>query len=486
MKDAIVIGAGIAGLSAAIRLRAKGYKVTVFEQAKEAGGKMGELTAKGYRWDTGPSLFTMPQLVDELFLLLGEKPREHFNYKVKETICHYFWADGTRFQAKSNPSEFIEEAAQTFKEKKQSISDYLKNSKLKYDSTAPIFLDKSLHKPSTYLSLDTLKAISQLTKLDLNCSLNEVNEKYFNNPKLIQLFNRYATYNGSSPYQTPGIMSMIPSLEMQQGTYFPKGGMRSIADSLFRLAKRHGVKFMFNEAVEEIIVEKQKVTGIRTKKELYQASVFVCNMDVFYAYKKLLPKAKSPKKILQQERSSSGIIFYWGVKKTFPELDLHNIFFSEDYKKEFQSIFKEKKVPDDPTIYINITSKDKTDDAPEGSENWFVMINVPATTDQDWSERVRMAKKTILQKLNRILDVDLSTLIETEDHLDPTLIEKKTYSHLGALYGTASNNKYAAFLRHANFSQQFENLWFCGGSVHPGGGIPLCLKSAKIASSLIP
>jgi len=486
VKQAIVIGAGIAGLAASIRLKAKGYEVTVFEQAEQAGGKMGEIESQGYRWDTGPSLFTMPQLVDELFRLLGEEPRERFNYLSKKTICNYFWADGCRFQAKADPHSFIKDAAQTFGEDEKNIKNYLENSKLKYDSTAPLFLDRSLHKPSTYFSLDTLKAISKVGKLDLNSSLNGVNEKYFSNPKLIQLFNRYATYNGSSPYETPGIMSMIPSLEMQQGTYFPEGGMRAIAESLFQLAKRHGVEFKFNEAVEEILHENEKVSGIRTKSVVYKATVFVCNMDVFYAYKKLLPKAKAPKKILKQERSSSGIIFYWGIKQTFPELDLHNIFFSEDYKKEFEAIFNQKKVPDDPTIYINITSKERKEDAPEGGENWFVMINVPATTDQDWSERVSQAKKVIIKKLNRILNIDLTALIETEDHLDPTLIEKKTFSHLGALYGTASNNKYAAFLRHANFSQQFENLWFCGGSVHPGGGIPLCLKSAKIASSLIP
>ncbi|MEQ8907820.1 MAG: 1-hydroxycarotenoid 3,4-desaturase CrtD [Vicingaceae bacterium] len=485
MKKAIVIGSGIAGLASSIRLKAKGYQVDVFEQAEKAGGKMGELKTKGYRWDTGPSLFTMPQLVDELFTLLGENPRDSFNYISKKTVCHYFWEDGTSFQAKTKLSEFTQEAAETFQEPEHQLKKYLTNSKLKYELTAPLFLNHSLHKAATYFSPSTLKALSSLPKLNLNSTLNEVNSSYFKNPKLIQLFNRYATYNGSSPYQTPGIMSMIPSLEMQQGTFFPEGGMRSIAESLFKLAQRHGVQFHFNETAKELVVSNKKIVCLKTNKGSYEADEYVCNMDVFFAYQKLMPKVKAPQKTLEQERSSSGIIFYWGIKGVFDQLGLHNIFFSEDYKREFQEIFKQKKVPFDPTVYINITSKEKADDAPKGCENWFVMINVPATNDKEWKERVKVARKRVVEKLGRILNVEIENLIKTEDVLEPSLIEKKTYSHLGALYGTASNSKYSAFLRHPNFSKQLDNLWFCGGSVHPGGGIPLCLKSAKIATQLI-
>jgi phytoene dehydrogenase-like protein len=179
------------------------------------------------------------------------------------------------------------------------------------------------------------------------------------------------------------------------------------------------------------------------------------------------------------------LIFYWGVKKEFPELDLHNILFSEDYKKEFDEIFNLKKAPTDPTVYINISSKDEKADAPAGCENWFVMINVPGNQGQNWDEEISKARKAIVQRINQALNTDIESLIETESILDPRSIESKTQSFQGSLYGAASNNRNAAFLRHPNFSNQLKNLYFCGGSVHPGGGIPLALLSGKITAEII-
>ena len=220
-------------------------------------------------------------------------------------------------------------------------------------------------------------------------------------------------------------------------------------------------------------------------KEIY-ADVVVSNSDVFNTYENLLPSVKTPNKIKNQERSSSGLIFYWGIKKVFPELDLHNIFFNKDYEEEFKAIFQNKTLPIDPTIYLNISSKEKPSDAPSGSENWFVMINAPACENQDWVHLKKIAKETILKKLSEYLSADIGSLIETEYILDPIGIQQQTASHKGALYGTSSNNTFAAFLRQSNRASQIKNLYFCGGSAHPGGGIPLCLQSAKIVSQLIP
>ena len=280
-------------------------------------------------------------------------------------------------------------------------------------------------------------------------------------------------------------MSMIPHLEMHLGTYFPKEGMHSITTSLYQLALRQGVQFNFGQKVDEILLEKKRAIGIRIGNENHFADLIASNMDIYSTYKKLLPQTSHPTRTLEQERSSSAIIFYWGIKKEFSELDLHNIFFSENYTEEFAHIFDKKSLFDDPTIYINITSKEKTNDAPEGCENWFVMINAPGDYGQDWSELVAQARRNIIGKLNRLLQVDLGEHIETEDVLTPPLIEQRTSSYRGALYGAASNSKFAAFLRHPNFSRKLKNLFFVGGSVHPGGGIPLCLLSAKITSELI-
>jgi len=481
----IIIGSGIAGLASALRLRKKGYAVTVFEANDYVGGKLHFVQKGGFRWDAGPSLFTMPHLVDELFELFEVNPRQHFNYLRKETICNYFWEDGTTFSAPANQQAFIAAAATTFSTPSEKIAKYLKSSQEKYDLTADIFLEKSLHKWSTYWSLKTLKSLLLSYKLNVHQSLNNVNQNYFSNPHLVQLFNRYATYNGSSPYQTPGIMSMIPHLEMHYGTFLPKGGMHEIGQSLYRLALEQGIEFKLKEPVKTILHQKGVANGIVTTKATYQADLLVSNMDIFSTYHKLLTDVPKPKRILSQERSSSALIFYWGINRSFPELDLHNIFFSQQYQEEFDHIFSKKTLFTDPTVYINITSKDEPQDAPEGHENWFVMINAPGNFGQDWEAIKKQAKQYIIEKINRQLGVDIAPHIIEEEVLDPVSIETKTSSHRGALYGASSNSKFAAFLRHPNFSNQLKNLYFCGGSVHPGGGIPLCLLSAKIASDMI-
>lgn len=485
-KSAIIIGSGIAGLATALRLRKKGYAVTVFEANDYVGGKLHVVEKDGFRWDAGPSLFTMPHLVDELFELFDMQPTDHINYVKKERICNYFWEDDTTFSAHAEQDIFIKEAAEKFEIEPQKIATYLKNSKEKYDLTAGIFLEKSLHKLSTYLSVETLKSLVQSYKLDVSQSLDKTNRNAFSSPHLVQLFNRYATYNGSSPYQTPGIMSMIPHLEMHYGTFLPKGGMHEITKSLYRFAKQQGVDFRLNSPVSEIVHENGIAKGVKTENEVMTADVLVSNMDIFSTYKTLLKNLPHPNRILRQERSSSALIFYWGVQKQFPELDLHNILFSDEYEAEFDAIFKQKTLFNDPTIYINVTSKEEKTDAPEGCENWFVMINAPGNFGQDWETLKKQAKRHIIQKINRRLGIDLESLIIAEEVLDPIGIESKTSSHRGALYGAASNSQFAAFLRHPNFSKQLKNLYFCGGSVHPGGGIPLCLFSAKIVSDLVP
>ncbi len=484
-KNVVIIGAGIAGIAVAIRLKSQGYSVSVYEANSYPGGKLTAFKDKGYRFDMGPSLFTMPQFVEDLFAIAQTNISDYFEYKKKNVVCNYFYEDGTTFTAVANEDEFAKNAEQTFNINAEDLRKYFSQSKKKYDLTASLFLEKSLHKFDTYLSKDTLKAIFKVNSLDIDTTLDAYNTKMLKDERLIQFFNRFATYNGSSPYQTPGIMSMIPHLEQYFGTYFPKGGMHSISMSLYQLAKDIGVDFQFNTKVEKILTENKQVIGIKTESEWVKADIVISNSDVVPTYRQLLKDHKAPEKILQQPRSSSALIFYWGIKKEFPQLDLHNIFFSEDYETEFDYIFNKKDVHDDPTVYVNISSKDEKSDAPKDCENWFTMVNVPSNTGQNWDKIIERTRKNITAKLSRLLGEDVSKLIEFESILDPRTIESKTQSYQGALYGASSNNKYAAFLRHPNFKSSIKNLYFCGGSVHPGGGIPLCLLSGKIVSELI-
>ena len=486
MKNAVVIGAGIGGIAAALRLSKKGYKVTVFEANDYPGGKLSAFSLGDYRFDAGPSLFTMPQYVTELFEIHGEKASNFFTYQKKKIACQYFWEDQTQLTAYADSKLFLQEVHNKLGVKATVLEKYLKRAKKKFELTAPLFLEQSLHKFKGFLSVKTLKALLNLSLYEINQNLHTVNAAQLKEPHLVQMYDRYATYNGSSPYQTPGIMTLVQHLEQEFGTFVPDGGMEQITLSLFELAKRKGVSFHLGEKVSQILVENGKATGIKTKNHTLLADIVLSNMDVFPTYKNLLKGIKAPQRILSQERSSSAVIFYWGINKIFDQLDLHNIFFSQDYKSEFEAIFNQKKPSEDFTVYVNITSKDIPSDAPKGAENWFVMINTPADQGQDWNQIKNELRKKTIAKLNRILKVDMDSLIQEEEVLTPPMIEHKTSSHLGALYGSSSNDKMAAFLRHPNFSSKIKNLYFCGGSVHPGGGIPLCLLSAKIATDLIP
>lgn len=484
-NKAIIIGSGIAGIATSIRLACQGYDVSVFEKNEYPGGKLSSFTLGDYRFDFGPSLFTMPHFVDELFALAGENPRDHFQYKRKEIGCKYYWEDGVRLNAYGDNNRFLEEVDNTLGVPKHQLQNYLEQAQKKYNRTVSIFLEKSLHKLDTYLNKATVKGILHLFSYELETTLHKVNTRRLKEPHLVQFYDRFATYNGSNPYQTPGMMTLIQHLEQHYGTFVPEKGMVDITNSLVALAKRKGVQFHFNTAVEEIVIEHQLATGIRVNGTTHKADVVVSNMDVVPTFRHLMPTQKAPEKSLQQERSSSAVIFYWGIDRSFPDLDLHNIFFSDNYQAEFDAIFRDKTLFDDPTVYVNITAKDVHGDAPAGKENWFVMVNAPHDTGQDWDALSKTLKKQVLDKLNRNLSVDLANNIEEEWVLTPPLIADKTASFTGALYGAASNNRMAAFLRHPNFSRHISGLYFCGGSVHPGGGIPLCLLSAKIVADLV-
>jgi phytoene desaturase len=485
MKKAIIVGSGIAGLAAAIRLQNKGYTVQVLEKNAYPGGKLTQITGNGFRFDAGPSLFTMPNLVTELFDLSGKKSSDYFNFERLDVLCNYFYEDGTQIVASSDIDTFAAEMEQKTTDSAEKVKKHLEKSAFIYDVTKEQFLNKSLHKITSFLSFSTLVSVIKLPFLNIFSSMNQVNEGAFSDSKTIRLFNRYATYNGSNPYKAPGILNIIPHLEFGLGAYLPKGGMHEITNSLVKLAKEIGVEFHFNQEATAIETKNNLVKSVTTTDRNFTADVIVCNADIHTVYEKLIPSAKKLKEVDKQERSSSALIFYWGIDKEFPKLDVHNIMFTENYKAEFDHIFESKTIYEDPTIYINITSKKSKEDAPKGKENWFVMINVPSVYGQDWDSMIAQARKNILNKISRNLGEDIEKLIQFEEQLTPQLIQDKTYSYKGSLYGTSSNNRFAAFFRHKNFSSQYKNLYFCGGSVHPGGGIPLALLSAKIIDEFV-
>jgi phytoene desaturase len=335
------------------------------------------------------------------------------------------------------------------------------------------------------MNLKALKTLLGFRKLQAFSSLHDFNLRELGEKRLVQMFDRYATYNGSNPYQTPATLSVISHLEHNMGAFIPEKGMILITESLMEQALRLNVEFHFGQPVRKIECVQGKVSGVWTDSGFVSADLVVSDVDIHRVYSSLMPDQKRLAKIMKEERSSSALIFYWGIKGISPELDIHNIFFSSDYQEEFKSLFRLKEVSSDPTVYIYISSKYNVNDAPEGCENWFVMINAPADTGQNWDDLISRSRLNILEKLERMLNRKLSDNIICEEILSPPEIAKQTGSVNGSIYGSSSNSRYASFNRHANFRSDIQGLYFVGGSVHPGGGIPLCLSSASIVDGLI-
>ncbi|MBN1300703.1 MAG: phytoene desaturase [Melioribacteraceae bacterium] len=486
-KKVAVIGAGLGGLAAAIRLRVMGYKVSVYEKNQEPGGKASEIYDCGFRFDTGPSLVTMPFVLEELFKFAGEKIENFITLKKLDKLCRYFYPDGSVIDAYSDVQKFASEIEKNTTDSAGSVVAYLDYCRTIYNLSGELFLFKSFTEFSSIFNAKAFYTLLNILKLDTHRTMHRANSSFFNDGKTIQLFDRYATYNGSNPFKAPATLNIIQHVEYNMGGYVSSGGIYSIPKALTAVAENKGVEFNFNSEVNGIIRNGNRVTGIRVDGSEKLYDIVVSNSDVKNTYNNLLKdnNSRASKKYDDLEMSTSALVFYWGIKGNYPGLEIHNILFSEDYRKEFSDLFDAKIIPEDPTVYIYISSKFNGSDAPENCENWFVMINAPRNINQNWNYETEKARKHILRKIKNLLSIDVEADIITENILTPEILEKKTSSTGGSIYGISSNTRLAAFLRQRNRSGKYKGLYFTGGSAHPGGGIPLVLLSGKITADLI-
>jgi phytoene desaturase len=486
-QKAIVIGAGLGGLAVSSLLASQGYSVTVFEKNSTHGGKMQELTLGEFRFDTGPSLFTMPFILEKLFQECGEELRTYVEFEELEPVCRYFYKDETIFDNYSDREKSMRQIEEFAPEDAESYSDFLNHAAKLYSQTADAFLFNPLY------SLSDLKGLklTDFLGIDAFSTVSDVVDQNFKSEYLRKFFKRFTTYNGSSPYQAPGTLNVIPHVELNQGGYYVKGGMYRISEALFELSEKMGVRFHFDTNVEKISVRNKRAESVKIEGgEKFNADLIVANSDATDTILNIVDQqAVSNSKRKRQkaiEPSCSGFVMLLGVNKEWEQLKHHNIFFSEDYKREFRQIFKEKVLPDDPTIYVANTSYTDSDHAPENSSNLFVLVNSPyVTEEQDWNDLRETYSSLLINELeNRGLKA-LKDSIVVKKVITPIDFLNLYGSNRGSIYGTSSNSKFAAFLRPRNKIRGINNLYLVGGSTHPGGGIPLVIQSAFNALELI-
>lgn len=479
-----IIGAGIGGLASACRLAQAGHDVTVFEKNPAPGGKAGEWRRDGFRFDTGPTVLTLPFVLQELFQYCNAELSDYLTLVPLTVSCRYFYTDKTKINAYHERESFFRESVSKTSITRKELERYFSYVKEIYDLAAPLFLFENFRSRKIFSHPLAKKIARQFLKLDPFRTMHQANSKLLKDHKLIQLFDRFATYNGSDPYQTPATLNIIAHVEQTLGTYTLEGGIYQLPLALMRLADKLGVQFYFNSPVEKILYDNnRKISGITlVNGACHSFPVLLSNVDIIPTYSKLLglSRSKTQKRYEKMGLSSSGVLFYWGIKEAHPQLESNNIFFSADYRKEFVEIFREKNCQSAPTFYIHISNRTNTEDAPLGAENWFVMINGPHENGQNWEWEIPRLRDLVLSTL-KSHGINLDQKILFEKVCTPLDLEKQTGSHRGSLYGVSSNTRLAAFLRHPNRVKKYPGLYVAGGSVHPGGGIPLALLSARHA-----
>jgi phytoene desaturase len=486
--NVIVIGAGLGGLAAAIRLAKKGFSVSILEKNETVGGKVNSVESNGYKFDTGASLLTMRHVLEDLFEFTEKPIEDYLKIIPLEPICRYFWTDETIFDASTDLQKTENEIAKLQPRDVENFRKFLIDARRKYEVAEKTFLAHSLNDLPKLLRpkyLKDLLAISSMRTLDAHV------KNYFRSPKLRQLFNRFATYNGSSPFQTPATFALVPYVEFGLGAWYARGGMYRIPKALEKLAKEFGVEIKTDCAVEKILVENKKVVGVRLENgKILKSDFVISNADAIETYRSLIDakerRSFPDEKLEKIEPSSSGFVLLIGTKKQFPQLAHHNIFFSDDYKAEFDQIFKQLKPAANPTIYVCAASRTDETQSPKDCENLFVLVNAPYTSGNiNWQTEAKSYRDLIVKKLENFGLKDLEKSIEFEQTITPEDFEKKYRANKGSIYGVSSNGIFSAFIRPPNRARDIENLYFVGGATHPGGGIPLVLLSGKFAAEMI-
>ena len=485
-KRVAVIGGGLGALSGAIRLARLGFSVQLFEKNPKIGGKINEVVLEGYRFDTGASLLTMPFVIDELFDFAGFDRSDYLDFMPIDPICRYFFADGSAMDASADKAKMKAAIKQLSPIDAEAYESFLEYAERIHTLTAEIFMFTPIHEFKKLMKFRYLRTLFRLHQIDPFRTIHQSVSRFFSDSRLIQLFDRYATYNGSDPFQAPATLNIIPYVEYGLGGYYIKGGMYRLVNALELIARERGVEIHTSVKVEKICQDGKQVSGVRANGQKVPADYVLCGADAIIAHDELIGGPPNQREKLNRlEPSLSGMVFLWGVRSKHSQLAHHNIIFSSDYEAEFRQIFKHRQVPDEPTIYIAITSKADAAHAPVGGENWFVLLNMPyLAPGQMWEREKVRVRNFVLDRLREI-GLDIRDRIEVEQVYTPQDFSELYASNQGSIYGISSNSKTTAFKRLPNRSRILNGLYFAGGSVHPGGGIPLVVLSGKMAAALI-
>jgi 1-hydroxycarotenoid 3,4-desaturase len=480
-KPVVIIGAGIGGQACAIDLAAQGICVTVVERAERAGGKMRETLLEGTRIDSGPTVFTMRWVFDALFTAAGASFDDHVTLRPLDILARHAWSETERFDlfadiahAADAVGEFSGPAEArrflAFCAEAKAIYRTLKEPFLAAPLPNPISLSAriGLHRPGALLGIRPFETMWHALS------------RHFHDPRLRQLFGRYATYNGASPFLSPATLMLIAHVE-QDGVWRIEGGMQRLAEALEKLARARGVMFHFGQEARKILVEKGRATGVvLASGEKLDASAVVVNADAAAVAQGLLGEAVRPavEPMAMQHRSLSAMTWAMTARTNGLPLLHHNVFFSSDYAREFEQIFRQSQLPQAPTVYV--CAQDRDGSPKPGAERLFLLMNAPANGDRKHfsPEEIAQCQARMFRLLERC---GLQVMPHATKVTTPADFHRLFPATGGALYGRASHGWMASFRRPGS-ATAIAGLYLAGGSTHPGAGVPMAALSGRLAA----
>ncbi len=477
MKKVLVIGSGLGGLSAAIYLAAEGYDVEIFEKNHQIGGKLNFLERDGFKFDLGPSIFTMPHIFNELFKKANRNMEDYFTLKPVKPHWRNFFEDGKVIDLIPFDKENNFRVTDLSIEDKRELEEFLTYSKVLYDYTEKGYFSQGLDTVSD--NIKSYGPVSLLKDFDALSTMDSKVRKYITNPYLIDIMNFFIKYVGSSPYNAPALLNLLPYIQYEFGLWYVEGGMYNLARGLNKLLEELNVKVNLNTEVEKIIKDGEKVNSIKLKDgSQIQGDIIVSNMEAIPLYKELLDMDDDfLAKLDKFEPACSGLVIHLALKKKYEQLAHHNFFFSKDPKNHFSTIFDKKKMPSDPTLYLVAPTRTDPSQAPSEYENIKILPHIPYIRDDVREEDYHLLKERVYTKLENMGLKDLRENIIFEEILTPFDIREMYYSNKGSIYGVVSDRNKNLGLKVPKQSSEFNNLYFVGGSTNPGGGMPMVVLS---------
>jgi phytoene desaturase len=484
VKTVTIIGSGFAGLSAACFMAKAGWRVTVIEKNATPGGRARRLTADGFTFDMGPSFYWMPDVFEQFFSQFGKKVSDYYSLQRLDPSYRIYWSDGfTDLPADYDALKAVFESLEPGSAAK--LEQYLKGALYKYE----VGMNRLVYKPGLSLAeFMDWQTISGIFRLEVFTSIKKHIEKHFRHPKLRQIMEFPVLFLGALPRDTPALYSLMNYADIKGGTWYPRGGMYTIVEAMYKLAKELGVDFYFGEEATQIVVEKNTAQKVITLNKTFEADAVISSADYHFTETRLLPpshRSYSQRYWEKRVMAPSCLMYYIGLNKKLKQPVHHSLFFDVPFDKHGEEIYKQPQWPTEPLFYMSVSSISDLHAAPPGHENIVLLVPVAAGLEGD-TEALR---EKYFDMIVRRMEKHLGESIRKE------MVFRKTYSvtdfvydynsFRGNAYGLANTLRQTAIFRPSCRSRKVRNLFYTGQLTVPGPGVPPSLVSGEVVAKQV-